>query len=174
MSWPAVRWAMESGEAKRLTWTGRFVLVTLAYHANLKTGISRPAVETLVSETGLGERTVRRAFGEIERRRDPDTGELVGVLDATRRPGWAIVWHFPGYPQTGGDTQAPLPGGGATQAPGGATQSDAHAQGGATQAPEPSLTVNEPRKARCPHCAGTGWRTGPGGQSFPCRHEAAS
>jgi len=95
-----MEWAEELATNKRLTGATYRVLMRLAYHANSRDGRAWPGVELLELETGLGERTIRRAFGALERRRDPDTGEEAGYLDTTRIRRETVVWHFPQCPQT--------------------------------------------------------------------------
>ena len=178
MSGYAMEWAHELATDKRLPLTVARVLFTLAYHAGPTSGRSFPSVETLADETGLGRRTIQRAFGEIERRRDPDSGEWAGLVDTIRRTGngGTTIWLFPQSPQPVERSPA--------RAPATTFRAPAATVMGATVAPEQDLTSDNKgerganatigpagadKSPGCPHCYGTGWRTGPGGQSYPCR-----
>ena len=94
MSGRAMEWAHELAVDKRLAATVAHVLVRLAYHANSRTGRAWPAVDTLADECQLSGRAIQQALAVLERRPDPDTGEVAGYLEATRRHGYTTVWHF--------------------------------------------------------------------------------
>jgi Helix-turn-helix domain len=68
MSWPLIRDLREVNKvAAGLTPTQTLVLSTLALHCD-KDGLARPSQERLIQETGLSERTIRRASGELRER----------------------------------------------------------------------------------------------------------
>jgi len=168
----AMEWAHELAADKRLTVTVGRVLVGLAYHAHRKTGKAWPAVDTLAAEVNLDRRTVQRALAVIERRTDPETGETAGYVDTIRRTGYATVWLFPQSPQ---NPHSQFGGGGAHAQGGGAhdvggrhtaalTSKNKVEQGGALR----DSDKPDPDPSGCPQCLGTGWRTGPGGQSVSC------
>jgi len=138
-----MEWAHELAVDKRLRGATRDVLLALAYHANSRSGRSWPATETLAGELGVDERTVRRSFAALERRPDPDTGEVAGYLEATRRAGYTVVWHFPVRGDTGvrkGGHPGP--------------------KGGTPVSGDPGVSRREPGAGRDPRgifLSGTGW-----------------
>jgi hypothetical protein len=78
-----MEWAMEMGEAKRLSPDARAVLVAVAYWANRKSGWSWASRAEIQDKTGFGEHRVIRALVAIE------AAEIVGV---ERRPGRTTRW----------------------------------------------------------------------------------
>jgi hypothetical protein len=140
----AMEWALEVARDKQLDATTRFVLVALAYHANSRTGKAWAGRDTLAADTGLSVRAVQRALAVLERRTDPDTGEVGGYLEATRRYGYTTVWHFPQCPQPatrGRLSDSPR---GDSQAQGGDSQSSSPRSGGDCESPDPGVSRREP------------------------------
>lgn len=63
MSYQATDWAMKL-ELKDSS--AKFVLLSLAYHANHQTGLCCPSVATITRETGYCDRTVREALARLQ------------------------------------------------------------------------------------------------------------
>jgi hypothetical protein len=136
----AMEWAHELAVDKRLAATVAHVLVRLAYHANSRTGRAWPAVDTLADECQLSGRAIQQALAVLERRPDPDTGEVAGYLEATRRHGYTTVWHFPQCPQT---RPQPAPGGERGSLRGERGSPDARSRG-ERGSPDPGVSRREP------------------------------
>jgi len=68
MSIPAFAWAMEQGRRLKLSVAERMLLLTLADHANGKTGLCCPGQETLADDTGLTSRHIRDLTQGLEER----------------------------------------------------------------------------------------------------------
>ena len=169
-----MEWAFERGRDAKLTATERQVFVAIAYHANAKDGRSFASAERLAADTGLSVATVWRALPRIR------AANIVPSVDGRgRRP---IEWRFPQVPQGQSGRSVALSSAAvalssAVRSPitvideqeltsnkcgsRGANQTKPDRRPGAIHSPGP----------RCPDCLGTGWRTGPGGQSFACRHD---
>lgn len=121
-----MEWAFRAARDKGLTPSATLVLIALAHNASGKHGRAWAGREYLAGETGLSERTVQRAVGDLERAQ---------VVPVERYPGRGILWQFPAAPARQGRQE------GSHRVSGGETQGEStDAQRGDTVSHKQGLT----------------------------------
>lgn len=128
MSIQAVAWVLEHSEA---TLADRLVLIAIANHADARGWNAWPAVPLIAAEARVDRATVFRSITALEE---------LGEIDVQRRPGrpnrYGITALMGSQDATGEGSQIATGGVASTR------------QRGRRLRPEPSVTVNEPSRAR--------------------------
>lgn len=110
MSWEALAWAVRKGKDYQLEPITRYVMVTMANYADKEGNDIYPSLGTLVQDTGLEERTIRRHIKKLIDVKLLDYGDqsIVQNNPKFRNDRLPKVYRFLFHPPATGHTVQPL------------------------------------------------------------------